>query len=179
MLCNSQYDTKNNAYRNKWNVNRFNLGKKKLPQPFPCLLTISYFWVTFPWTSSRKTFPKWVPRARNWKPQRRHKLYYTWDRWTFVGNLNFNLLYWSISVLSWVCLRVCVCVCGFSLSPQGQKSVKLLEARKAYLSEHASVKWHFHPPKISKCLNIIYAPWITSSNLLSKKPDTLSKGTNA
>lgn len=31
------------------------------------VLTISNFWVIFPWMSRRKTFPKWVPRARNWK----------------------------------------------------------------------------------------------------------------
>lgn len=101
-----------------------------LPQPFPCLLTISYFWVMFPWTSSRKTFPKWVPRARNWKPQRRHKLYYTWDRWTFVRNLNFNLLYWSISVLSWGCLRECVCV-WLQLVPSGAKKCEIAGGQKS------------------------------------------------
>lgn len=31
------------------------------------VLTISNLWVMFPWMSSRKTFPKWVPKARNWK----------------------------------------------------------------------------------------------------------------
>lgn len=43
------------------------------------------------------------------------------------------------SVFVRVCESVCLCV-WFRLDPSGAKSVKLLEDRKAYLSERPSVK---------------------------------------
>lgn len=107
------------------------------------LLTTSNFWVTFPWTSNRKTFPKWVPSARNWNETKTISFKRRFGRAKSFADEEQSLSSMGRAGIGWAWRQNC----------------EIAEGGKAPFIKAYSVKWHFPPFKL-KCLSIINTLYI-------------------
>lgn len=111
------------------------------------LLTTSNFWVTFPWTSNRKTFPKWVPSARNWNETKTISF-----KRRFGGAKSFADEEQSLSSMG-----------RAGIGWAWRQNCEIAEGGKALFIKAYSVKWHFPPFQIKMLKHNKYTVHLTSS----------------